>query len=229
MTLLEVTGLQASYGASQALFDVNLSVKEGEVTALLGRNGVGKSTTIKSICRMLPLKAGEIRFRGESLANLPAFKAAQRGIGLVPEGRRCFANLTVQQNLTVAARVGHWDFDRVAELFPRLAERRDQLCATLSGGEQQMVAIGRALMTNPRLLILDEATEGLAPIVRQEIWTAIRALKASQGLSILVVDKSLRELASVADNAVILQRGETVWQGAMSALSEDLTRDYLGV
>ena len=229
MTLLKVTGLQASYGASQALFDVNLHVNEGEVTALLGRNGVGKSTTIKAICRMLPLTAGEIRFMGESLLNLPAFRAAQRGIGLVPEGRRCFANLTVQQNLSVAARAGHWDFDRVADLFPRLAERRDQLCATLSGGEQQMVAIGRALMTNPKLLILDEATEGLAPLVRQEIWAAIRALKASQGLSILVVDKSLRELASVADHAVILQRGETVWQGAMDVLSEDLTRDYLGV
>ncbi len=229
MTLLTVTGLQASYGASQALFDVNLSVKEGEVTALLGRNGVGKSTTIKSICRLLPLKAGEILFQNQSLAKLPAFKAAQHGIGLVPEGRRCFPNLTVTQNLTVAARAGHWDFDRVSQLFPRLAERRNQLCATLSGGEQQMVAIGRALMTNPKLLILDEATEGLAPIVRQEIWAAIRALKTSHGLSILVVDKSLRELASVADHAVILQRGETVWQGAIADLSSDLTTRLIGV
>jgi branched-chain amino acid transport system ATP-binding protein len=227
--LLEVRDLTAAYGATQALFGVNLTVPEGKVTALLGRNGVGKSTTIKAICRLLPHRGGDVAFAGKSIAALPAHRAARLGLGLVPEGRRCFPNLTVAQNLQVAARPGHWDFARVTELFPRLAERAEQRCATLSGGEQQMVAIARALMTNPRLLILDEATEGLAPIVRAEIWAAIRALKTSQGLSILVVDKSLRELSTVADTGVVLHRGETVWAGEMSALSADVTERYIGV
>ena len=229
MSLLSVQNLTAAYGATQALFDVNLSVERGGVTALLGRNGVGKSTTIKSICRMLPFKGGDIRFGGQDISGLPAHKAARIGIGLVPEGRRCFANLNVEQNLNVAARPGEWDFKQVTALFPRLAERRTQNASTLSGGEQQMLAIGRALMTNPQLLILDEATEGLAPIVRQEIWAAIRALKANASLSILVVDKSLKELASVADQAVMLARGETVWSGRMDALTSDITNRYLGV
>lgn len=229
MSLLSVRNLSASYGPSQALFDVSLEVGEGQVVAMLGRNGMGKTTTIKSICRMLPYRSGEIVFDGQSIARLPAYKAVRGGIGLVPEGRRCFANLTVHQNLAVAARSGHWDFERVTELFPRLAERRNQSCATLSGGEQQMVAISRALMTNPRLLILDEATEGLAPLVRKEIWDALHALKSSQGLSILVVDKSIKELSRFADSAVILQRGETVWQGPMKDLTSELTSQYIGV
>ena len=227
--LLELTGVTAFYGPSQALFDVDLSVAEGQVVALMGRNGMGKTTTIKTICRMLPIREGELRFDGRDVRGLPSHRMAQRGIGLVPEGRRCFGPLTVEENLFAAARRGPWTFERVTELFPRLAERRHQRAATLSGGEQQMLAIGRALMTNPRLLILDEATEGLAPLVRAEIWDAIRQLRVGTGLSLLVVDKSLRELRAVADKAVILQRGETVWTGAPDALSPELATRYLGV
>ena len=229
MSLLEVERVTAGYGAVQALFGVDLAVEEGEVVALMGRNGVGKSTTIKTVCRLLPLTSGRIAFRGQALGGMAAFRAVRLGIGLVPEGRRCFPNLTVRENLTAAARPGHWDLDRVAELFPRLGERRGQMAASLSGGEQQMVAIARALMTNPALLILDEATEGLAPIVRQEIWAAVGALKRETGLSILIVDKSLRELSRLADRAVILQRGETVWSGRMADLGTDLSDRYIGV
>ena len=229
MSLLQVERLTAAYGPTQALFGVDLDVNEGGVTALLGRNGVGKSTTIKAICRMLPHRDGAIRFAGHDVTPLPAHRAARLGIGLVPEGRRCFANLNVDQNLRVAARPGEWDFARVTALFPRLAERRSQNAGTLSGGEQQMLAIGRALMTNPRLLILDEATEGLAPLVRREIWTAIRSLKSASRLSILVVDKSLKELEAVADDAVVLARGETVWQGPMQSLPDDIKTRHLGV
>lgn len=229
MNILSVENLCASYGATQALFGVNLTVPQGGVTALIGRNGVGKSTTIKSICRLLPHKSGTVTLQNNDVTILPAHRAARLGIGLVPEGRRCFHNLTVEQNLNVAARDGDWNFDRVTQLFPRLVERRTQSAATLSGGEQQMLAIGRALMTNPKLLILDEATEGLAPIVRQEIWAAIRSLKATGSLSILVVDKSLKELATVADLAVVLERGETVWSGPMDTLSTEIKDRYLGV
>lgn len=229
MTFLTVENISASYGASQALFDISLAVNEGEVLALMGRNGMGKSTTVKAICRLLPISAGRITLDGHDLAGVPAHKAAQRGLGLVPEGRRCFTNLTVHENLVAAARPGHWNLARVADLFPRLAERRDQSAASLSGGEQQMLAIGRALMTNPRLLILDEATEGLAPIVRQEIWAAIATLKQDTGMAILVIDKSLKELRSIADSAAVIQRGETVWSGPMAALSPDITSRYLGV
>ena len=227
--LLEVRDLTAAYGATQALFGVDLAVPEGRVTALMGRNGVGKSTTVKAICRMLPHREGALEFAGRSIAALPSWRAARLGLGLVPEGRRCFSNLTVVQNLAVAARPGPWDLERVAGLFPRLAERRDQPCATLSGGEQQMVAIARALMTNPRLLIMDEATEGLAPLLRREIWDAIGALKASEGLSLLVIDKSVKELSAIADTAVILHRGRTVWADDMAALTSDVTTRYIGV
>ncbi|TMV07079.1 ABC transporter ATP-binding protein [Ruegeria sediminis] len=229
MSLLSLTNVSAFYGASQALFKVSLRVEQGAVVALMGRNGMGKTTTIKTILRMLPAAGGELMFDGEDLRRLPSHKAARLGLGLVPEGRRCFPNLSVEENLTAAARPGHWDLKRVAQLFPVLEERRAQSAASLSGGEQQMLAIGRALMTNPRLLILDEATEGLAPIVRQEIWAAIATLKRETGLAILVVDKSLRELRQIADEAVVLQRGETVWHGAMGALTPDITDRYLGV
>ena len=177
---------------------------------------------------MLPAQ-GQIVFDGHDLARLPSHRAARLGIGLVPEGRRCFASLTVEENLVAAARKGHWDMSRVTALFPRLAERKDQRAASLSGGEQQMLAIGRALMTNPRLLILDEATEGLAPIIRQEIWSAVGSLKAQTGLSILVIDKSVKELRAVCDSAVILERGRSVWRGAMTDLSDDITQTHLGV
>lgn len=228
MSLLTLSKVSASYGVSQALFGVSLKLSEGEVMALMGRNGMGKSTTVKCICRMLPAQ-GQIVFDGHDLARLPSHRAARLGIGLVPEGRRCFASLTVEENLVAAARKGHWDMSRVTALFPRLAERKDQRAASLSGGEQQMLAIGRALMTNPRLLILDEATEGLAPIIRQEIWSAVGSLKAQRGLSILVIDKSVKELRAVCDSAVILERGRSVWCGAMTDLSDDITQTHLGV
>ena len=228
MSLLTLSKVSASYGVSQALFGVSLKLSEGEVMALMGRNGMGKSTTVKCICRMLPAQ-GQIVFDGHDLARLPSHRAARLGIGLVPEGRRCFASLTVEENLVAAARKGHWDMSLVTALFPRLAERKDQRAASLSGGEQQMLAIGRALMTNPRLLILDEATEGLAPIIRQEIWSAVGSLKAQTGLSILVIDKSVKELRAVCDSAVILERGRSVWRGAMTDLSDDITQTHLGV
>ncbi|WP_313352384.1 ABC transporter ATP-binding protein [Paracoccus sp. (in: a-proteobacteria)] len=226
--LLELGDVTAAYGAVQALFGISLDMDEGEVVALMGRNGMGKTTTIRCISRLMPHSGGSLRFAGRDVAGLTAPKVARLGVGLVPEGRRCFAPLTVAENLTVAARPGPWDMARVCVLFPRLQERMGQVSRTLSGGEQQMLAIGRALMTNPRLLILDEATEGLAPVVRQEIWEGVRRLKA-EGLSILLVDKSLREIASVADRAVIVERGVTVWQGGMAALTPELTDRYLGV
>ncbi|WP_380055447.1 ABC transporter ATP-binding protein [Falsihalocynthiibacter sp. SS001] len=229
MSFLTVNNIAASYGATQALFDVSLTLNEGEVLALMGRNGMGKSTTVKTICQMLPLMSGEITFDGQNLGGLASHQAARMGIGLVPEGRRCFPNLTVHENLIAAARKGHWDLHTVANLFPRLAERKDQSARQLSGGEQQMLAIGRALMTNPRLLILDEATEGLAPLVRREIWSSIAKLKRETGLAILVVDKSLKELSGIADKAVILERGTSVWSAPMSDLTEGITAKYLGV
>ena len=203
--LLEVSGLEAFYGASQALFGVDLAIDDGEVVALLGRNGMGKTTTICSILGLLRSRNGRVRFGGTETSGLPAHRIARLGIGLAPEGRRCFSNLTVRENLVAAARSGPWTLARVATLFPRLEERRDQYADTLSGGEQQMLAIGRALMTNPKLLILDEATEGLAPVIRQDIWAAIRSLKAG-GQSILVVDKALAELLPIADRAFVLER-----------------------
>ena len=229
MSLLELSGVTASYGASQALFGVDLAIGEGEVVALMGRNGMGKSTTIKVICRLLQNRDGVVRFAGQDIGGLPSHKAARLGLGLVPEGRRCFTNLSVHENLYASARPGEWTFERVHDLFPRLKERESQMAGSLSGGEQQMLAIGRARMTNPRLLILDEATEGLAPVVRQEIWAAIAALKSSSGLSILVVDKTITELRRIADRVVILERGANVWEGQIDGLTTDLKDRYLGV
>ncbi len=229
MSLLKLAHVSAFYGPSQALFDVHLELAEGEVLALMGRNGMGKSTTVKVICRLLKNRGGSVLFDGQDLSHVPAHKAARAGIGLVPEGRRCFAPLTVQENLTAAARSGAWNLSRVYEMFPRLGERQGQVAASLSGGEQQMLAIGRALMTNPRLLILDEATEGLAPVIRQEIWAAISRLKTETGLSILVIDKSLKELGSVADTGVIIEKGVTVWSGPFATLDRATTDRFLGV
>ncbi|KIC48646.1 ABC transporter ATP-binding protein [Tateyamaria sp. ANG-S1] len=229
MSLLQLEQVTAIYGDTQALFGVDLSVDEGEVVALMGRNGMGKSTTIKVICRMLKNPEGQVRFAGKDISGLPSHKAARLGLGLVPEGRRCFTKLSVRENLYASARPGEWDFAKVHALFPRLEERGAQMAASLSGGEQQMLAIGRALMTNPRLLILDEATEGLAPVVRQEIWAAIKTLKENTGLSILVVDKSIRELRQIADSVVILERGKSVWSGAMDALGTEIKDQYLGI
>lgn len=228
MSLLSLSNVTASYGVSPALFGVDLEIAEGEVLALMGRNGMGKSTTVKVICRMLPAQ-GKLMFDGHDLKQLPSHRAAQLGLGLVPEGRRCFGGLTVTENLKAAARHGHWSQEKVTQLFPRLAERLNQTAATLSGGEQQMVAIGRALMTNPRLLILDEATEGLAPLVRQEIWTALHSLKERAGLSILIIDKSVSELARICDRATILERGTVAWSGAMDELTPEISTRYVGV
>lgn len=226
--LLNVQDISTFYGQSQALFGVNITIREGEVLALMGRNGMGKSTTIRSICNLTPPKTGSIAFDGKPTAHLPPYKIARLGIGLVPEGRRCFKTLTVLENLIAAARPGPWTLERVNRLFPRLAERRDQLSQTLSGGEQQMLAIGRALMTNPRLLILDEATEGLAPVIRHDIWTAIRTLKAD-GLSILLVDKTLSELLPIADHCVILENGRSVWKGKPEDIDTTVKDRYLGI
>jgi len=229
MPLLELSGITAAYGASQALFGVELSIDDGESLALLGRNGMGKTTTVRVLCRLLPAALGELRFAGRDLTQLPAYRVARLGIGLVPEGRRCFARLTVRENLLAAARPGHWDLARVSALFPVLAERGEQRAATLSGGEQQMLAIGRALMTNPRLLVLDEATEGLAPLVRREIWSALDTLRRDSGLALLIIDKTLAELRHVADRAVVLDRGRSVWSGDMTALSAGDGQRWLGV
>lgn len=228
MTLLRVAGIESFYGASQALFGVDLEVGEGEVVALMGRNGMGKTSTIRSICGMTPARAGNIGFSGEDITALPSHRIARRGIGLVPEGRRCFANLTVRENLVVSARPGKWTLARVEELFPRLKERMPQFAGTLSGGEQQMLAIGRALMTNPRLLILDEATEGLAPVIRDNIWSAISKLKR-EGESILVVDKTIAEILMLADRCFILEKGRTVWAGTAVECDHKVQGLFLGV
>ncbi|WP_119274860.1 ABC transporter ATP-binding protein [Taklimakanibacter deserti] len=228
MTLLQISDLAAFHGPSQALFGVELDIAEGEVVALLGRNGMGKTTTIRSVLGLCDMRGGDIRFSGQTLAGMKPHLRATLGIGLVPEGRRCFPTLTVEENLVVAARAGPWSLQTIFGLFPRLAERRRQYAGTLSGGEQQMLAIGRALMTNPRLLMLDEATEGLAPVMRQEIWRAIGQLKR-QGQSLLIVDKILVELLPVADRCVVLERGRTVWSGSASKLNDELQSRYLGV
>ena len=228
MTLLSLKGLETYYGASQALFGVDLDIREGEVVALMGRNGMGKTTTINSIIGLVRPRSGAISFGGKAIFGLRPHRIARLGLGLVPEGRRCFPNLTVMENLVATARGSEWTFEKVVDLFPRLGERRDQYARTLSGGEQQMLAIGRALMTNPRLIILDEATEGLAPVIRQDIWSAIRTLKAA-GQSILVVDKTLSELLPVADRCFVLEKGRTVFEGAPAALTPELQDRYLGV
>ena len=226
--LLEINGLKSWYGLSQALFDVNLEINQGEVVALVGRNGMGKSTTIRSICGLISSYEGVIKFKNISIINQPSYKIAQLGIGLVPEGRRAFTNLTVLENLTATAVEGEWNLDKVFNLFPKLAERKHQNASTLSGGEQQMLVIGRALMTNPNLLILDEATEGLSPTIRSEIWKVITILK-SKGVSILIIDKSLKQLQDLADKFYILEKGKTVWNGSSKNVTSKIAQRYLGV
>jgi branched-chain amino acid transport system ATP-binding protein len=226
--VLVLEDVETFHGPVQALFGVSLTLDAGQVVALMGRNGMGKTTTITSVLQMTPHARGRISFDGQDLRGMAPYRAAQLGLGLVPEGRRCFANLTVAENLTATQRPGPWGRSAVERLFPRLGERRGQMAATLSGGEQQMLAIGRALMTNPKLLILDEATEGLAPTVRAEIWSALRQLKA-EGEAILIVDKTLREILPLADECVILERGETVWHGSPDKLTAEVSDRYLGV
>jgi len=233
--LLEVLSISTFHGASCALFDVSLDVAEGGVTALLGRNGMGKTTTVRSVMGLTPPRTGRIVFGGHEIQRRPPFRIAQLGLGLVPEGRLVFPTLTVDENLVATARAPRegpaaWTVGRIRRLFPRLAERAGQKAATLSGGEQQMLAIARALMTNPRLLILDEATEGLAPLVRREIWAVLDEVKAS-GLAVLIVDKNLAEIARLADRAVVLEKGRVAWAGSPAALLADdaLKHRHLGV
>ena len=233
--LLEVENVETCYGLSQVLFGLSLQVKAGEMVALMGRNGMGKTTTIRSIMGLTPARAGAIRFAGEDVRKLPSYKIAQLGIGLVPEGRQIFPNLTTRENLVATAsnRVGAadpWTLDKVCELFPRLGERLGQMGNLLSGGEQQMLAVGRALMTNPRLLILDEATEGLAPLIRDEIWNCLSLLK-SKGQSVLVIDKNVEHLVRIADRHTIVERGRDVWSGTPEQLIAvpELQHRYLGI
>ena len=233
--MLKVEGLETAYGLSQVLFGVSLDIAEGEVVTLLGRNGMGKTTTVLSIMGMVRPKAGSVHMGGLPIAGLPSYQVAQAGLGLVPEGRQVFPNLTVRENLvaTAANRSGTraaWTLDKVYRLFPSLQERERHFGNQLSGGEQQMLAIGRALMTNPRLLILDEATEGLAPLVRTDIFRSIGQLKA-EGLSILVIDKDVRALTRVADRHYVLEKGRVVWNGTSGQLeaAHDVQHRYLGV
>jgi len=234
MKLLEVEQLVTGYEQSQVLFDVCLSVEQGQIVSLLGRNGMGKTTTLSAIAGLLKVRSGKVCVCGTDVTSWDAFKIVKLGIGLVPEGRQIFPNLTARENLiaTAANRFNDsnpWTLERVLELFPGLHDRLEFMGNLLSGGEQQMLVIGRALMTNPRLLLLDEATEGLAPIVRQEIWAAIRELRSTTGLSILIVDKSVKELRQLCDQAVILERGHSVWSGPMQNLTAEITEQFLGV
>ncbi|MBH5399257.1 ABC transporter ATP-binding protein [Bradyrhizobium sp. CNPSo 4010] len=234
-TLLEVDGIETCYGLSQVLFGLSLSIKAGEMVSLMGRNGMGKTTTIRSIMGLTPARAGTIRFAGAEVRQLPSYRIAKLGVGLVPEGRQIFPNLTVRENLVAAAADrfnsdNPWTLAAIYVLFPRLAERASNMGNQLSGGEQQMLAIGRALMTNPKLLILDEATEGLAPLIREEIWNCLSLLK-SRGQSILVVDKNVDHLARICDRHYIIERGKTVWSGTSDELmaAPDLQHKYLGI
>ena len=234
--MLEVRGLEASYGESQVLFGMDFSIGAGEVVTLLGRNGMGKTTTIRALMGILRPDRGRIMFEGLGIYGLPSHKVAQAGIGLVPEGRQIFPNLSVRENLIATARPRadgageNWNFDKVMDLFPALAPRLESAGNQLSGGEQQMLAVGRALMTNPKLLVLDEATEGLAPLVRQEIWACLAGLKAAKQ-SILVIDKNVAALTRIADRHHIVEKGRVVWNGTSDELRADkaLQERYLGV
>jgi branched-chain amino acid transport system ATP-binding protein len=233
--LLEVAGIETCYGLSQVLFGMSLVIEPGEMVTLMGRNGMGKTTTVRSIMGLTPAMKGAIRFAGREIRGLPAYQVAKAGIGLVPEGRQVFPNLSVRENLVATAAnrgkaADPWTLDKVCSLFPRLAERTGNMANQLSGGEQQMLAIGRALMTNPRLLILDEATEGLAPLIRAEIWHCLTRLKAA-GQSILVIDKNVDALIRIADRHYLIERGKVVWTGTSPELAAatDVQHRYLGV
>ena len=228
--MLTVEGIETFYGTSQVLFGLSLEVATGEVVTLLGRNGMGKTTTVRSVMGLTPPRAGTIRFDGTVISGLPSFRVAQAGLGLVPEGRQIFANLTVRENLVATARRGPWDLGAIHDLFPRLKERGGNMGSQLSGGEQQMLAIGRALMTNPRLIILDEATEGLAPLIRQEIWHCLDRLKAA-GQSILLIDKNIEPMLRLADRHYVIEKGRVVWSGTSPELAAepDIRQRYLGV
>jgi branched-chain amino acid transport system ATP-binding protein len=233
--LLEISDIEVCYGDAQALFGAALSVAEGEFVTLLGRNGMGKTTTVRTATGIMSARSGRVQFAGQDVSRWPSYKIARLGLGLVPEQRQVFPNLTVYENLVATAhnRLQHkdpWTLERVYKLFPRLKERAGNLGLNLSGGEQQMLAIGRALMTNPRLLVLDEATEGLAPLVRGEIWDCLQSLK-NTGLSVLVIDKNIGPLLRIADTHFILEKGRTVWSGSSPSLlaNRDVLQETLGV
>ncbi len=233
--MLEMEGLDAFYGQSQALFGMSLSVEAGQVVSLMGRNGMGKTTTIRSIMGLIRPRGGSLSFQGQDLIGLAPYKVAQLGLGLVPEGRQIFPNLTVRENLVATARTGQgtskpWTLDRVYELFPRLEDRQGSMGNQLSGGEQQMLAVGRALTTNPTLLLLDEATEGLAPLIRDEIWSCLSALK-SAGQAILIIDKNVETLTEICDHHFIVEKGHLVWNGDSDELraNPEIQQQYLGV
>jgi branched-chain amino acid transport system ATP-binding protein len=233
--LLDVDNIETAYGRSKVLFGVSLRIAPGEMVTLMGRNGMGKTTTVRSIMGLTPAVAGSIRFAGQEIHALPSYRVAKLGVGLVPEGRQVFPNLTARENLIATAAnrdnaPNPWTYDKVCALFPRLAERIDSMANLLSGGEQQMLAIGRALMTNPRLLILDEATEGLAPLIREEIWRCLAKLR-SEGQAVLLIDKNVAALTRLADRHYMLERGRVVWSGTSKELSAapDVQHRYLGV
>ncbi len=233
--LLEVSGIETSYGLSRVLFGVSFQIAPGEMISLLGRNGMGKTTTVRSIMGLTPAAAGSIRFGGAQIRGLPAYRIAKLGLGLVPEGRQVFPNLTARENLVATAAnrrsaADPWTLARIFELFPRLAERACSMANLLSGGEQQMLAIARALMTNPRLLILDEATEGLAPLIRHEIWRCLKLLRAG-GQAILVIDKNVDALTRIVDRHYIIERGRVVWTGSSQQLAQapEVQHRYLGI
>ena len=234
--MLRVRELEAFYGASQALFGMELGIDAGEVVTLMGRNGMGKTTTVNTIMGLLPARRGVVEFDGQRVDHLPSYRIARLGLGLVPEGRQIFPNLSVRENLVaaaanrLAATPAPWTLARTFDFLPRLAERQRNMGNQLSGGEQQMLAIGRALMTNPKLLILDEATEGLSPLLRQEIWSCLARLKR-EGQAILVIDKNVGALIKLADRHHIVEKGRVVWTGTSDALARDsdLQHRYLGV
>ena len=235
MPLLKVADIETRYGLSRVLFGISLAIAPGEMVSLMGRNGMGKTTTVRSIMGLTRATAGSIRFAGEDIRDLPSYRVAKLGIGLVPEGRQVFSNLTTRENLVAtaanrAAAAEPWTLEKVLALFPRLASRSGTMANLLSGGEQQMLAIGRALMTNPRLLILDEATEGLAPLIRDEIWRCLQSLRAA-GQSILVIDKNVEALTRIADRHTIIERGRVVWTGNSRDLASaiDIQHRYLGI
>ena len=233
--MLELSNVETYYGAIQALFGITLTAERGKVTTLIGRNGMGKTTTVNTIMGIVPAKSGEIRYRGDDIFGRPAHVVAQHGIGLVPEGRQVFPNLSVRENLIAtcanfAESNDPWDLDKVMDFFPALKPRLENMGGQLSGGEQQMLAIGRALMLNPNLLILDEATEGLAPLIRQEIWSRLHKLKQS-GLTILLIDKNIEDLSRIADRHYIIEKGSVMWSGDSDSLASqpELKEKYLGV
>ncbi|MDC3096471.1 ABC transporter ATP-binding protein [Alphaproteobacteria bacterium] len=227
-TLLKIEKLNAWYGDSRVLKEVDIEINDGEIVALLGRNGMGKTTTLHSVCGIIEKISGNIFFNKNFISNLPSYEISKLGIGLVPEGRRIFSNLTVEENLIVASRKGYWDLNKIRQIFPRLSERLTQMSNSLSGGEQQMLAIARTLMTNPKLLILDEATEGLSPNIRNEIWTIISQIK-KKDVSIILVDKYLNKIKKIADKLYILERGENAWNGKPSLLTDQTIKKYLSV